>query len=150
MEKGLKDFLAGLIFIGLGAAFAIGALGYPLGSALRMGPGYIPVALGGVLVLLGLLVVVEGFYAEGSELGPTPWRAIVLILAAIFFFGLMVRRLGLAPTLFIASFIASFSSREMRLVPALVIALALTVFCILIFVKALGLPVPLFGPWLGA
>jgi hypothetical protein len=150
MEKGLKDFLAGLIFIGLGAAFAIGALGYPLGSALRMGPGYIPVALGGVLVLLGLLVVVEGFYAEGGELGPTPWRAIVLILAAIFFFGFMVRRLGLAPTLFIASFIASFSSREMRLVPALVIALALTVFCILIFVKALGLPVPLFGPWLGA
>ena len=150
MEKGLKDFLAGLIFIGLGAAFAIGALAYPLGSALRMGPGYIPVALGGVLVLLGLLVIVEGFFAEGGELGPTPWRAIVLILASIFFFGLMVRRLGLAPTLFIAAFIASFSSREMRLLPALAIALALTVFCILIFVKALGLPVQLFGPWLGA
>jgi hypothetical protein len=150
MEKGLKDFLAGLIFIGLGAAFAIGALSYPLGSALRMGPGYIPVALGGVLVLLGVLVIVEGFFAEGGELGPTPWRAIVLILASIFFFGLMVRRLGMAPTLFIATFIASFSSREMRLLPALAIALVLTVFCILIFVKALGLPVPLFGPWLSA
>ena len=33
-----KDVYAGLMFIAFGLLFGIGALNYPMGSALRMGP----------------------------------------------------------------------------------------------------------------
>jgi hypothetical protein len=149
MEKALKDALAGLVFIGFGLAFAIGAFRYELGSALRMGPGYVPLALGCILVLLGLLVIAEGLIAgERNGIGPIPWRALVLLLAAIVFFGFTVRPLGLAPSLFVTTLMTAFSSRKMRPVEAVVIALALTAFCIVVFVKGLGFPIVLFGPWL--
>ena len=49
----VPDLLAGGTFIALGLAFAIGGARYDIGSALRMGPGYVPVALGGMLAVLG-------------------------------------------------------------------------------------------------
>jgi hypothetical protein len=151
MQKTLKDTLAGLVFIAFGLAFAIGALNYNLGSALRMGPGYLPLSLGAILVALGLLVIVEGALVGAAEpIGGVPWRALVLLLVGICFFGFFVRRLGLAPALFVTGLLAAFSSRTMRILPALVIASLLTAFCILLFVKALGMPIVLFGPWLTA
>ena len=55
------DLLAGSAFIVFGLAFAIGGSRYDVGSALRMGSGYVPLALGGILVVLGLLVLVMAF-----------------------------------------------------------------------------------------
>jgi hypothetical protein len=59
--KNGKDFWAGLMYIGFGAAFVIVAQNYSMGSALRMGPAYFPTWLGGLLVLLGIFVVVRSF-----------------------------------------------------------------------------------------
>jgi len=51
-----KDFLSGLMFSGVGIAFAWGASGYSLGTGARMGPGYFPLMLGVILALLGMLI----------------------------------------------------------------------------------------------
>ena len=48
-RAGIKDILSGLIFVGLGAAFGYAAIGYPIGTAFRMGPGYFPLVLAGAL-----------------------------------------------------------------------------------------------------
>ncbi len=149
MQKSAKDLLAGLIFVGFGAAFAYAAWGYDLGNAIRMGPGMFPVVLGGILVLLGALVIVEGVVAgEGGPIGAVPWRGLVLILGAVLFFGFFVRPLGLVPTLLVSVLLAAISSTRTGPVTAVVLAVALTLFCTLIFVFGLGLPLPLFGPWL--
>jgi hypothetical protein len=149
MQKSLRDLLAGLIFIAFGGAFAFAAWNYDLGTALRMGPGYFPLLLGVVLALLGIGIIVQGLmYADDQPLGSIPWRAILLISAGVIFFGFAVRRLGLAPALFVASFLAALSSERMSLLAAVSLALGLTVFCILVFVEGLGMPVPLLGPWL--
>ena len=66
-KRAVTDILAGLIFVAFGLAFAITSLSYELGTPLRMGPGYFPLALGGILVLLGLLIVGKGFIS-GSAL----------------------------------------------------------------------------------
>ncbi|MEV0892613.1 tripartite tricarboxylate transporter TctB family protein [Promicromonospora sp. NPDC050262] len=63
------DLVAGLIFLGLGAAFAVGALGYELGALLEMGPGYVPLALGLVLAALGLATVVKAYVAPDPAPG---------------------------------------------------------------------------------
>jgi len=149
MQRALKDTLAGLVFITFGLAFAVGALTYEIGSTLRMGPGYFPLVLGGLLVVLGVVIIVKGFVdGEGGAIGTVPWRALGLILGAIFFFGLTVRGLGLAPTVFIATFMSAFASHRTGVVSALIIAAGLTGLCILVFVVALSLRLPLVGPWL--
>jgi hypothetical protein len=146
----LADILAGTIFIGFGGAFAVATLaGYDIGTPFAMGPGFFPLMLGGLLVALGILVVGSGFVAERAEgLGIVPWRAIVLLPIAFIVFGLSVRNLGVVPALFVTTLLAAFASERMRVFSGLVIAVGLTVASVLIFIVALQLRLPLFGPWL--
>ena len=151
MQRALKDTLAGLAFVGFGLAFAVSATAYDIGSTLRMGPGYVPLALGGLLVVIGAIVIAKGFLAgEGGEIGTVPWKAIVLIIVALVFFGLTVRGLGLVPTLLITVLMSTFASQRTGVVVAVPIAVGLTVLCVLIFIVGLSLRLPLVGPWLGA
>ena len=145
-----KDLLAGAVFVGFGLAFAVTSSTYEIGSALRMGPGYFPLVLGGVLVVLGVLIAISGYRAaDRSEIGTIPWRALVLLLSAIFFFGFTVRDLGLVPALFVSVLLAALAGRNAKLVPSAVIAVSLTALSVLIFVYALQLRLSLIGPWLG-
>jgi hypothetical protein len=149
MRKSVRDILAGLIFIAFGLTFAAISLTYQLGTAFKMGPGYFPFVLGLLLVLLGLAITVDGFLkSETQELGEIPWRGLVLLTAAVIVFGLGVRRLGLAPSLFLAAFLAALSSVRTSMLAALIMAAGLTALCVVIFVFSLGMPVPLLGPWL--
>jgi hypothetical protein len=149
VQRALKDTLAGLIFVAFGLIFAIGATTYEIGSTLQMGPGYLPLVLGGLLVVLGGVIVAKGFVdAEGGSIGTVPWRALGLILGAIVFFGLTVRGLGLVPTVFIATLMSAFASHRTGVVSALLIAAGLTALCVVVFVVALSLRLPLVGPWL--
>ena len=150
MQKARKDLLAGAVFAGFGLAFAITSTTYDIGTPLRMGPGFFPLVLGGILVVLGVSIAVKGLVAgEGGDVGPVPWRALVLLLAAILFFGFTVRDLGLAPALFVSVLLAALAGRGVRIVPAVVIAAGLTALSVLIFVVLLQLRLPLVGPWLG-
>jgi hypothetical protein len=128
LQDAFKDLLAGLAFIGFGLAFAIGAAGYQVGTARAMGPGYFPLVLGGLLVALGLLIIVKGFIAgEGAVVGSVPWRALVVIVAAILFFGATIRGLGVVPSVFLTALLAGFSGRRSGVGAPVVIAGSQTV-----------------------
>lgn len=149
IRHALKDVLAGSIFIVLGGAFALGSLDYDIGTPLRMGPGYVPLVLGLLLVGLGALVVIKGFIAgEGESIGELEWRAVVLVTAAVLFFGLTVRGLGVIGALFGTVFLASLGRARTRLATALAIAAGLTILSVVIFIGALQLRLPLVGPWI--
>ncbi len=144
-----KDLLAGATFVAFGLAFAITSSTYELGTPLRMGPGYFPLILGGLLVLLGILIVVKGFVAgEGDDIGRVPWKAGALLMAALLFFGFTVRGLGLVPALLVTVFLSALAGHHARVIPAVVIAASLTALSVLIFVIVLQLRLPYFGPWL--
>ena len=144
-----KDLLAGATFVGFGLAFAITASTYEIGTALRMGPGFFPLVLGSLLVLLGVLIAVKGFVAADSdEIGPVPWKALALLLAALLFFGYTVRGLGVVPALLVTIFLSAMAGHRARLIPAVVIAGCLTALSVLIFIVALQLRLAYFGPWL--
>lgn len=150
LRKALADILAGGVFIIFGLSFAVAAMvDYDIGTPLQMGPGFLPLLLGGMLVLLGVLVVGSGFVAEREEpLGTVPWRALVLLPIAFIVFGLTVRNLGAVGSLFITILLAALSSVRISFVSGLLIAAGLTVASVLIFIVALQLRLPLFGPWL--
>ena len=149
VRRALKDVLAGGIFILLGAAFAIGALTYDLGTPARMGAGYVPLVLGLILVGLGLLTVAKGLIAgTGEPIGAVDWRAVVLIIAALLFFGLTVRGLGVVAALFGAALLTALARSQTSIREALLIATGLTVLSVLIFIVALQLRLPLVGNWI--
>jgi hypothetical protein len=149
LRKALPDILAGAIFIAFGLFFALTSLTYDVGTPFQMGPGFFPLILGGVLVLLGVIVVGSGFAADREGgVGTFPWRGMVLIPVAFIFFGLTVRGLGIIPALFITTLLASFSSERLSVVMAVAVAVGLTALSIAIFVIALQLHLPLLGPWL--
>ncbi len=149
VRRALKDILAGSIFIALGGAFALGALAYNIGTPLRMGPGYVPLVLGGVLVALGAAVIVKGFIAgEGDEIGIVDVRALVLIIGAVLFFGITVRGLGVIGALFGATLLAALARSRTSWIMAIVIASGITALSVVVFIFALRLRLPLFGPWI--
>jgi putative tricarboxylic transport membrane protein len=145
-----QDIGAGVIFIAIGLLFGAGALHLELGTALRMGPGYFPLILAGLLVALGLAIVVKGLGRSAPDRLTVPWRGLVFILAAPVVFGLTVRGLGLAPAIALVALISAFASRRMSVSLAVGLSLGLTVFCVLVFSLGLGLPLRLFGPWVSA
>jgi putative tricarboxylic transport membrane protein len=86
--KAPKDFWAGLMFIGFGAFFMIWALThYQMGTAVRMGPAYFPAVLGGLMLFLGLLVLIESFAMEGPPLS-LPFNIVDFILAILVYVAL--------------------------------------------------------------
>ena len=148
-RRSLADVLAGGVFVLIGGAFAVGSLSYELGTPLRMGPGYFPLLVGAILATLGLAIILKGLVAgEVIEFGSIPWRAIAAIVLAVVFFGFTVRRLGFVPTTAVTALLTTLASSRVRLLMALAIAAGLTVASTLIFVVALQLRIPLWGPWL--
>ncbi|WP_374429818.1 tripartite tricarboxylate transporter TctB family protein [Tabrizicola sp.] len=143
------DALAGLLFIAFGLLFGVQSLGLEIGTAFRMGPGYFPLVLSGILILLGILIVASAIHDRGGEgIGTLAWRGVLFILPAPIFFGLTVRGLGFVPAIFLTTLIAALASLKMRLHWALLLAAGVTLFATLVFSYGLGLPFRRFGPWL--
>jgi len=150
----LPDLMAGATFVVLGLAFALGGSQYDVGTALRMGSGWVPIALGGILTVLGLVIVVASFRGvdptvANADRGPIPWQRMGLLVGAIMVFGFTVDGLGLGPSLLVTTFMAALAGHDTRVVRAAVIAVGLTALCLAIFVFALQLRLPILGDWLG-
>lgn len=148
MTVNVRDAAAGALFVGIGGWFAFSALNLDIGTALRMGPGYFPLILAGILIFLGVLIVVRALRADAGEIGPVAWRGLLFILPAPIVFGLTVRGLGMVLALVIIVLLVSHASRSMRPLTAACLAVGLTGFCVLVFSYGLGLPLRRFGPWL--
>jgi hypothetical protein len=143
------DAAAGVLFIAFGLGFGLSSFfQLPIGTALRMGPGYAPLVLSAVLLLLGILILLAALRSAPTNIGRVAWRGMAFLLPAPILFGLTVRGLGVVPAIFLATLLASFASSRMKPWQALVLAVAVTIFSTLVFSVALGLPFRRFGPWL--
>lgn len=144
-----KDFWTGAIFMAFGAAAVVLARDYPFGTSFKMGPGYFPTVLGALLALVGLATSLRGLIRPGPAVGAFAYREILLILAATIVFGLLLRGAGLIVSVFLLVVIGAYASRFFRWGIAIALGAGMSAFCVLVFVKALGLPLPMFGPWFG-
>jgi hypothetical protein len=149
LEKIGKDLSAGALFALMGAAGAAYAWStLSVGTPFRMGPGFFPVVLSVLLFLLGAAKILMSLRVPADEWGVVPWRALVLIPAAMVIFGYLARPLGMVPSLLILCMIAAFASRRMEMVMAIILSIAMTAFCVVLFGFLLRVPLPLFGTWL--
>jgi hypothetical protein len=139
-----KDFWSGLMFLAFAAVAMVAASGYSLGSAGRMGPGYFPLLLGGVLAFLGAILVARSLLVEGEHGGKLTLLPLLIIAAGVLAFGLLIERLGLVVSLIIVTLVSAAASRESRPLEVALLAALLTGFSVGVFVYALRLPLPLW------
>ena len=147
--KNPRDFWTGVIYVAFGAGAVVIARDYGLGTALRMGPAYFPTVLGGVLVLIGLLSLGRAALRSGEPLPPARIKGLLAVTVATLGFGALVRGAGLVVALPVLVVVSAAASARFRWGPALALAAGLTLFCAAVFLKGLGVPIPLRGPWLG-
>ena len=146
MKLGLRnnrDFWAGLMLIGMGAAGMVMAHGYRFGSALRMGPGFFPMILGGILIGFGICVMVVAFGSKAKIEGHLSIRALLMLPLSLVLFGFLVQYVGYIPALVALVFFSAASGREFKLREVLLLTVILTVASVALFIWALGLPYPL-------
>jgi hypothetical protein len=133
------------MFLGVGLAFAIGATTYTFGTSAKPGPGYFPLLLGIILAVLGAAVLFTSLTIEserGDPIGAIAWKPLLLILGAVVLFGALLPRVGMIITVPLLILIASLGGDEFHWKGVLITSIVLTVGSWLIFVKGLGLTIP--------
>ena len=149
MIRSTKDFYSGLIYICLGSSAMIIARDYSMGTAVKMGPAYFPTILGGLLVSIGTISVIRSFIVTGAPIGAYAFKALSLVVASTLLFGFLARGAGLIVTLPLLVIMSAYGSIYFRWWPTIVMAFGLTLFCVVVFIKGLGIPLPILGSWFG-
>lgn len=139
-----RDFWAGLMLIGTGALSIYVAREYPFGTTLRMGSGYMPTVLGGLLVLFGLYLAVKGLRSNEKIESGWSLRALIIIPLSFVAFGFLMDRAGFVPALSVLVVGAALAGKEFKLTEVVLLAALLTAASVVVFVWGLGLPYPLF------
>jgi hypothetical protein len=140
-----KDIWSGVMLIAVGVAAMAIARHYPFGTALRMGPGYFPSVLGGLLVVGGLYLIIKGLRSSEMIEGGWSIRALILVPLSLALFGFLMDRAGFIPALIVLVFGSAAAGREFKFLEVLLLTAVLIVFCIVVFIWGLGLPYPLLA-----
>lgn len=146
-----QDFCAGVFFMLAGIATMIISESYRIGTAGRMGPGYFPMALGGLLTALGLVVAAQGVarVKEDVPLPPLSFRPLFFVLGSVALFGVLLEALGFVLCTLLLIGTSSLAYHEPRWREIALAAAALTVFSVAVFGYGLKLQFPLWPPVLG-
>lgn len=139
-----KDFLAGLLMVTLGGIAFYMALSYPFGTSLRMGPGYFPRVLAGILITFGLWIGARGLRTGEKVEGIWGWKALACITLAFVAFGWLMDKIGFIPSLVVLFFVSAFAGYEFRFKEVVVLAIVMIAFAWGVFIYGLGLPYRLF------
>lgn len=148
--KSQKDFFSGLMFMGVGIAFAWGATTYTVGQGARMGPGYFPLMLGILLAVLGAVVLFKSLVIEvegGDKVGKFAWRPLCYIVAANLVFGILLGGLpsiklpamGLIAAIYALTIISSMADGKFHTRDILILATVLAAGSYVIFILLLKL-----------
>jgi putative tricarboxylic transport membrane protein len=143
-----RDFLAGLVYIGTGIAGWWMALDYPFGSALRMGPGYFPIVLSGMMIAFGIAVLLMGVKNNEKIKGNWSIRAMIMLPLSAVLFGILMEEIGFIPALAVLIPAAAASGRDFKWLEVVLLTIGLIILSLGIFIWGLGLPYQLIkGVW---
>jgi putative tricarboxylic transport membrane protein len=146
--RNINDVLAGLFLIAV-AMIALGLMwNLRSGSAASMGPGYLPKLLAVIQLIFGVVIVAQGLLGTLDRLEPWRLRPLIWILAGVAFFGLAIERFGLVVAVSGLVLLSALGHRGTRPLEAILLAAVLATFSVLVFVKVLGLPMPIWPPGL--
>ncbi len=143
-----KDFLSGLMFIGFGLLALYFGHNLAVGTAVRMGPGYVPRMLSFILLGLGGLVCILALNGGGEPVEKPVWKPITLVTIGIVCFALLFERAGLLPALIALVLISSLGGEEFKLTEVIGNMVVLAILCTIVFKIGLGMNIAIIqGIW---
>jgi hypothetical protein len=140
--KSPQDVGSGVVFLLIGLAGLWFGRDLAFGTAGRMGPGYFPVLLSALIIVVGLVVAFKGLTIEGPPIEPVQLRPICFIVAAILIFGLLIDSIGLALTAILLTIFAAYARPEVNLRETILLGVGLALFTVVVFVYVLGQALP--------
>ena len=138
-----QDLVAGLMFICFGAFGLILGKAYPMGTSLRMGPGYLPTLLCWILIVLGAIVGGKGAVVGGLPIDRWYFRPLIMVNLGLLVFALLIENIGLPGAVIATVVVGALGGLEFRLIEVVALAVVLALLSIAIFIYGLGLPMPI-------
>ncbi len=139
-----RDFLSGLVLLGLGVLAFATALNYPMGTASRMGPGYFPIVLSGMLIGLGVALALMALRRMEPRMEPFRLRPLFFAVLSVVLFGLLLERVGLVISAVVVVLVSCLGGGRPRVVESLALAAFLAFGVVALFVYALNIPFPVW------
>lgn len=137
------EMMAALVVLAAGIYVAWEGSGYRLGSVARMGPGFVPLSLGVILIGLGIGLVFGAVRARTTT-PKLPWRAFAAVMGAVVAFGLLAERAGLVPATIAVVTISSLAESPLRPWATALAAGVLSALGVLVFVHGFKMPLSAF------
>ena len=140
-----EDVWGALVCMAVGLFIFVESAGYSLGTLRSMGPGFFPAIQGALISVIGvglLLGAKPNAHGKGSEFGTL--RGVFLLTAAFVAFALLIERVGLVPSVFVTTLLASQCDRRIPVRNGVILAVASAVSCYLVFNLLLGIQIEAF------
>lgn len=143
-----KDFWSGVIYLAAALFGLIVGSGYSIGRAGQMGPGYFPIVISSLLLMFAVVTLARAFIVPGASVIKFAFKPVMLIVGSVVLFAILLERAGFVIAMFASVLMSASASREFRLEWRAILGLVLFVTAVaFLFVKALGVPMPLMGAW---
>jgi hypothetical protein len=139
-----KDLLSGLFFLVVGVFLVIESLFYPIGTLLRMGPGYFPLLVGALMALIGLGLLLQAYLRAGEKVPRPAVKPLLLVSASLFVFAISLDRLGLVISTVLLIVLSRFASPHGTVKGTIALAAVMVVVAIVIFHTSLDLPIKIW------
>ncbi len=143
--KNQEDFWAGLMFTTFGIVAMVISTDYPFGTASRMGPGYFPTVLGGIMLVLGAIVTVMSLKSDKErKVTPFAWKPMIMLSIGFILFGWGIDHIGFIPSLFTMILATAAAGQTFNWKEVLIMSVALIAGAVGVFIYGIDLPYPLF------
>lgn len=150
-----KDHVSAALLLVIGCGVLACGLTYDVGNLTRMGPGFVPVSLGVMMILVALAIGATAAPAAPAAARPNrhggppddsgpQWRGWLCIIAGVTSFVIVGNYGGLVPATLLAVFISAMGDRDNTCKSAAILAAIVTAFGVAIFHFGLALQLPLF------
>jgi putative tricarboxylic transport membrane protein len=156
--RGPRDFFGGVALILVAALALWASANLPGQQGFAFGPGTAPRIFAGLLLFIGVCIAAMGLLIKGPPLEAFAVRGPAYVILAILVFAATIRGIrvdigsfpiripafGMVIATFVSFMVSLFGSKEFRLVESLIAAVAMTIFCVVLFVYLLQLPFQLW------
>lgn len=142
--RNAQDLAAGLFLVLIAVLAYVLAADLPMGRAVRMGPGYLPTLLSGLLGALGVAIAVRGVAVGGPRLEPWAWRPLLALTCSLLVFAALLERGGLIAAVLASVAVSSLAAPGARAIPVITLGVVLAAGSAALFFWLLNLPLILW------
>ena len=139
-----KDLVSGVLIALAGLYVGYSALGFGVGNASRMGPGYMLMVIAAGMVIMGTALAV-GSVKYDDPVPNIAWRPLLAVTAGMCAFAGLLNPFGLVPAVMLLVGLSSLGDPEAKPVSTLILAACVAGGMWLVFVYGLRIPLPAFA-----